>query len=344
MVAIARSSNDETVVGQSNMQKGGWFSSLRRQPKGSAGKGKSGSGLQKSCVDLSSSVDRSNDDLFISGNGNGQITCSECHRYFSPAVVATGLEVGGVYQGKNLDEVVRNAINSSKIGAKYSQTGTTTVNKTVSVDRTEEAVRKEDTAEFTERITVTRTTVIKKPVKRIEFFQLNNNKDGDAVSTKSEGTIVTGNGTQGGGGVVPGKTVTFSSNRNGLVFDDDGKVLGNSLNFDFEFIDEDRLSSKSPTPPGTTQISSASSTPTTPVKDKAGELAEAARNGEQESKALIKLNALVQQRLGVNTCKLGGSGGVGSSTSTINICDNCLNKRFKSRSDWNISSSKVFKE
>lgn len=333
------------------MQKGGWFSSLRRQPK-TSGKVKATDAkqLQKSCVDLSSNSssigEKSIEDFFLfnrngSGcNGTVQITCSECHRYYSPA------SLDAIYQGKNLDEVVRNAINSGRIGAKYSQTGTTTINKTVNVDRAEEVVigggdTEKSAAEFTERITVTKTTVIKKPAKKIEFFHLTEDA---AVSSRSEGSLGGVGVGGGGGGGVGGKTVTFSSNRNGLVFDDDGKVLGNSLNFDFEFIDEDRLSSsQSPTPPGTTQVlSSASSTPTTPVNHSNG-----FSEGSLRERALIKLSPPPpqrqqrqpqQQRLGVvNTCKLGTS----STSSINNICDNCLNKRFKSRSDWNISSTKV---
>lgn len=346
MVAIGRGSNEEplVVVGRGNMQKGGWFSSLRRQPKGGAAtKGKAASEnktLQKSCVDLSTDK--------VGGSGewcvrNGaQITCGECHRYYVPTVFNGGTGGGGGVGGKSLDEVVRNAINSKKIGAKFSEVGTASVNKTVNVERTEEVRRGDATAEgkaeFTERITVTQTTVIKKPAKRIEFFQLSNGGrnaavlDGDTMSTRSEGSI----GINGGGG-GGGKTVTFSSNRNGLVFDEDGKVLGNSLNFDFEFIDEDRLSTKSPTPPP----ASANSTPTTPPVNGGGvigggEVGGAAAVGD--IKALIKMNNAppVQPKpmsmFGVNTCKLGSS---------INICDNCLGKRFKSRSDWNISSSKV---
>lgn len=303
------------------MQKAGWFSSLRRQPK-SHNKGGSKNlsadkPLQKSCVDLTGNnepdIEKANQLALFLKNG-GQITCRECHRYYVP----------GVYEkGKSLNEVVQNAINSSKIGTKYSQTGSATVTKAVLVNRTEELLRPapgddENLTQFTERITVTRTTVIKKPAKRIEFFPLN---DGQRSSPGQSELIETGGG----------KSMGHLSNRNGLVFDDDGRILGNSLNFDFEFIDEDRQSTKSPTLPSSTN---SDATPTTPSHP--GLMGTSIGSNSPVDTALIKLNRVAVPRVPplflVNSYTLG---------QTTNICDNCLNKRLKSRSDWNISSSQV---
>lgn len=329
------------------MQKVGWFSSLRRQPKGggSSAKLKPDKKLQKSCVDLTSSGQAAaaaeaaldGGDLVLDKIVNGDrgakswIRCRQCRRFYEPksraspetAIQSPALQLSPKGP-RNLDEVINNAINC-KIGAKYSQSGTTTVATSVTVDKSDEIRRLKDFAtEYTEKIAVTRTTVVKRPVTRIEFFRVPEEHNGGGQRSELDQPEVVVTGTR------DNKSAAAYNNRNGLVFDENGKVL-TSLNFDFAYIDDDRPKS-----------------PPQPECDSGWVIVNSGGGGGGSSDSVCPMangSSIIAQG-SVNSSSLSSTKNMNNSNRTgtraaspiVNLCDTCLSKSPKSRSDWSINS------
>lgn len=255
------------------MQKAGWFSSLKRQPKSSTKlkQQQAAKKLQQSCVDLSTSP-------IIAKDADDSIKlskCEQCLTLFDPAL--NDIE-------KAL--VSKNKVVNLNIGAQYSEYGTTSISRTVNIDKVQEIRKLKDFAsEYTEKISITRTTTVKRPTRRIEFFQPTK-RDGeeaipDIVTYAPQTTTAT-------------TTSSSYNNRNGLVFDENGKVL-NALNFDFEYIDTDNVIAEKPKSPDSSGV-----------------------------KWIVNP---------VHT--------MSSPSKLCATCRNNANNRFKSKSEWNLSSSKV---